>query len=58
MDNLSSHKVEDAKELIKESRAGVLYLSAYSPDLNPIEAMWSKLKAYLREVKALLQAIC
>jgi transposase len=52
MDNLSTHKVEGVKELIKGAKASVLYLPAYSPDLNPIEAMWSKLKAYLRAVKA------
>jgi transposase len=52
MDNLATHKVKGVKELIAAAGATVLYLPVYSPDLNPIEAMWSKLKAYLREVKA------
>ena len=35
--------------------ASVIYLPPYSPDLNPIEMMWSKMKAYLRKVKAKTQ---
>jgi transposase len=52
MDNLSSHKVEGIMESIIAAGATVLYLPPYSPDLNPIEMMWSKVKAYLRKVKA------
>lgn len=52
MDNLRSHKVEGVVELIESVGASVLYLPPYSPDLNPIEMMWSKIKAYLRMVKA------
>lgn len=52
MDNLRSHKVQGVKELIESAGAMVLYLPPYSPDLNPIEQMWSKIKAYLRAVKA------
>jgi transposase len=52
MDNLSSHKVKGIKEAIEMARAMLLYIPPYSPDLNPIEEMWSKLKAYLRKVKA------
>jgi transposase len=52
MDNLSSHKVEGVIEPIIAVGAKVLYLPPYSPDLNPIEMMWSKIKAYLRKVKA------
>ncbi len=52
MDNLSSHKVAEVKEIIESSGATILYLPPYSPDLNPIELMWSKVKAYLRKVKA------
>jgi len=52
MDNLSSHKVVEVKEIIESSGATLLYLPPYSPDLNPIEPMWSKIKAYLRKIKA------
>ena len=52
MDNLSSHKVKGIEEAIEARGAYILYLPAYSPDLNPIEQMWSKVKAYLRKVKA------
>ena len=52
MDNLRTHKVEGVKEIIETAGATVLYLPPYSPDLNPIEQMWSKIKAFLRKVKA------
>ena len=52
MDNLSSHKVEGVIEPIIAAGATVRYLPPYSPDLNPIELMWSKIKAYLRKLKA------
>jgi transposase len=52
MDNLSSHKVDGVKKAIEAAGAQVRYIPPYSPDLNPIEEMWSKLKAYLRKVKA------
>ena len=52
MDNLRSHKVTGVAELIEATGATVLYLPPYSPDLNPIENMWSKIKAFLRMVKA------
>ncbi len=52
MDNLSSHKVEGVMEPIIAAGATVRYLPPYSPDLNPIEMMWSKMKAYLRKTKA------
>jgi transposase len=48
MDNLSSHKGEAALELIRQCGASVEFLPAYSPDLNPIEKMWSKVKNHLR----------
>ena len=51
MDNLRSHKVQGVKELIETAGASVLYLPPYSPDLNPIEQMWSKIKAALRALK-------
>ena len=52
MDNLSSHKVAGVRERIEAVGAHVLYLPPYSPDLNPIEKAWSKLKQLLRSVKA------
>ena len=48
IDNLSAHKVEGVRERIEACGASVLYLPPYSPDLNPIEKAWSKLKQGLR----------
>lgn len=48
-DNLSSHKVAGVREAIEAQGAELLYLPAYSPDLNPIEMAFSKLKAILRQ---------
>lgn len=55
MDNLSSHKVNGVRELIQQAGAEVLYLPPYSPDLNPIEKAWAKLKQLLRSAKARTQ---
>ena len=52
MDNLTSHKVKGVVDPIIAAGARVIYLPPHSPDLNPIEMMWSKVKAYLRKVKA------
>jgi len=52
MDNLSAHKAPAVREWIEKAGAEVLYLPPYSPDLNPIEKAWAKLKQLLREVKA------
>ena len=52
MDNLRCHKVKGSKQAIEKAGAPILYLPPYSPDLNPIEQMWSKIKAFLRKVKA------
>jgi len=52
MDNLAPHKSEATLALITQAGAAVLFLPAYSPDLNPIEKMWSKLKALLRRAEA------
>ena len=52
MDNLSSHGVEGVRELIEAAGAKLVYLSPYSPDFNPIENCWSKVKAFLRSVAA------
>jgi len=48
MDNLSSHKGRRVRDLIEAAGATLLYLPAYSPDLNPIEPAFSKLKQLLR----------
>lgn len=52
MDNLSAHKIKLVRELIESRGARLIYLPPYSPDLNPIEKCWSKIKTYLRAVKA------
>ena len=62
MDNLSAHKSRRVRELIEACGAQLEYLPPYSPDFNPIELCWSKVKAFLRTVKAktadaLLEAI-
>ena len=48
MDNLPAHKVAGVREAIQAAGASLLYLPAYSPDLNPIEQLFAKLKALLR----------
>ena len=52
MDNLSAHKVRGVRERIEAQGAELLYLPPYSPDLNPIEKAWFKLKHFLRGAKA------
>ena len=52
LDNLSAHKDKEALALIASGGAEVWFLPPYSPDLNPIEKMWSKVKAFLRSAKA------
>jgi transposase len=52
MDNLTPHKSEPTLELIAQAGAQVLFLPAYSPDFNPIEKMWSKVKNSLRRQEA------
>ena len=49
MDSLPVHKVAGARELIEAAGAMLRYLPKYSPDLNPIEQAFSKLKAHLRK---------
>ena len=51
MDNMRSHHVKAVKEVIEEAGMTLLYLPPYSPDFNPIEKMWSKIKAILRKLK-------
>lgn len=52
MDNLSAHKAPAIQEKLEQSGAQCRYLPAYSPDLNPIEMIWSKVKTSLRKAKA------
>ncbi len=52
MDNLTAHKGERVRELIEERGCELLYLPPYSPDFNPIEEAFSKIKAVLRKVEA------
>ena len=52
MDNLAPHKDPKVRELIESAGASLVYLPPYSPDLNPIENMWSKVKRHLRSVAA------
>ena len=52
MDNLSAHKGEKVRELIEAKGCELIYLPPYSPDFNPIEGAFSKLKSYLREACA------
>src|SRR5271163_2281064 len=55
MDNLAPHKSQPTLALIAQAGAEVLFLPAYSPDLNPIEKMWSKVKTCLRSAEARTQ---
>ena len=52
MDNLSVHKSPEVERLVRSVGAEVRFLPAYSPDLNPIEKMWSKIKNVLRSLEA------
>ena len=52
LDNLGAHKGGEVERLIRGAGAEVRYLPAYSPDFNPIEKMFGKLKTYLRKVAA------
>jgi transposase len=51
MDNLAPHKSEPTLALITAAGAQAIFLPAYSPDFNPIEKMWSKIKALLRSAE-------
>ena len=51
MDNLSAHKSAKVEKLIQNAGVNLLYLPPYSPERNPIELAWSKLKTYLRKRK-------
>ena len=50
-DNLPAHYAKGVKDAIESVGAKLVYLSAYSPDFNPIENWWSQLKSFLRKIK-------
>jgi transposase len=52
MDNLGSHKSDKVRQLIEAAGAQLRYLPPYSPDFNPIEQLFAKLKAILRKIAA------
>jgi hypothetical protein len=56
VDNAAIHKVAGIRELIEGYGAHLLYLPAYSPDLNPIELAFSSIKAWLRANRARINA--
>ena len=51
MDNMRSHHAKNVIGILEQADIKYLYLPPYSPDLNPIEKLWSKLKAFLRRQK-------
>lgn len=51
MDNMKSHHAKAVKDLLDSSGVRYIYLPPYSPDLNPIEKLWSKVKAFLLKFK-------
>ena len=55
LDNLSAHKSHKAKEWIEEAGCSWVHLPTYSPDLNPIEHLWSQFKSVLRKEAARTQ---
>jgi len=55
MDNLSAHKAPGVVRLLEQAGITVRFLPPYSPDFNPIEQMWSKVKAILRRIQARTQ---
>lgn len=57
MDNLKAHKADAVSELICAVGATVVFLPPYSPDFNPIEKMWSKMKNYLRKCKVRIKKL-
>jgi transposase len=52
LDNLAAHKIAGIREAVAAAGASILYLPPYSPDLNPIEQLFAKLKALLRKAAA------
>ena len=59
MDNLGSHRGKAVRQLIRSAGAKLFFLPKYSPDLNPIEQVFAKLKQYLRKAAArTVEAVC
>ncbi len=59
MDNLATHKIKTAREIIEKAGAKILYLPLYSPDFNPIEMAFAKIKAMLRKAgERTIVAVC
>lgn len=59
MDNLGSHKSKAVRQLIRSAGAKLFFLPKYSPDLNPIEQVFAKLKHFLRKAAArTVEAVC
>jgi transposase len=59
MDNLGSHKSKAARQLIRSAGAKLFFLPKYSPDLNPIEQLFAKLKHLLRKAQVrTFEAVC
>lgn len=56
LDNLRAHRASRIEEIAAGCGARVVWLPPYSPDFSPIELMWSKVKAYLKKIKARTQA--
>lgn len=52
MDNMRTHHSKEIKKVMEDLKINVVYLLPYTPDLNPIEKMWSKIKSILRKLKA------
>ena len=57
MDNMRSHHVKGVEEVLRAAGMIPLYLPPYSPDLNPIEMLWSKMKAILRKLGCNIAAL-
>ena len=59
MDNLGSHKSDAVRKAIRKAGAKLIFLPKYSPDLNPIEKLFAKLKHYLRKAQERsAEAVC
>lgn len=51
MDNMRTHHSKEVKRVLEDLKIKAIFLPAYSPDFNPIEKMWSKIKSVLRKLK-------
>ena len=57
LDNASIHTSKGLKQLVEDAGCKLLFLPTYSPDLNPIERMWSKVKAMIRKLRKSCESI-